>query len=122
MLPKIFTKTIHAYLDYPVAIALIVLPSLLNLGSVNPIAFWLSVVTGIAAFTLTLLTDHHLGVVRILPYKLHLAVDFAVGVVFVLAPFVLGFGGLEAAYYWLIGGTVLAVVSMHKPEMDRVSA
>jgi hypothetical protein len=40
----------------------------------------------------------------------------------VLAPFVLGFGGLEAAYYWLIGGTVLTVVSMHKPEMDRVSA
>ena len=71
------TKKIHAFLDYPVAIALIALPFLLGLGSTNPIAFQLSVATGVAAFILTLLTDHNLGVFRVLPYKIHLAVELS---------------------------------------------
>lgn len=115
MFPRFVTKTIHAYLDYPVALALIGLPVLLGLGESHPSAFWLSVATGVAAFGLTFLTDHHLGVVRVLPYTLHLAVDFAVGFVFVLAPFAFGFQGLDALYYWANGGAVLVVVGLHKP-------
>ena len=57
---KFVTKRIHAFLDNPVAIVLIVLPFLLGLGYSNPLALQLSVATGIAAFILTLLTDHHL--------------------------------------------------------------
>jgi hypothetical protein len=114
---KFITKQTHAYLDYPVAIALTGLPFLLSLGTSNPIAFQLSVVTGIAAFILTILTDHHLGIVRVVPYKIHLIVDFLVGVTFVLAPFLLSFEGLDAYYYWINGAAVLFVVSMHKPEV-----
>ena len=113
---RFVTKTIHAYLDYPVAIALIGLPFLLGLGSSNPLALWLSVGTGIAAFILTLLTDHQTGVVRVLPYSLHLAVDFAVGAVFLIAPFIFGFTGIDAAFYWVNAAAVLTVVSLHKPE------
>lgn len=113
---KLVTKRIHAYLDYPVAVALMALPSLLGLGKTNASALYLSVVTGVAALVLTLLTDHHLGVYKVIPYKWHLYVDFAVGVVFVLAPFIFSFEGIDAAYYWVNGGTVLTVVSLHKPE------
>ena len=119
---KFVTKRIHAYLDYPVAIALIVLPFILGLGDSNPMALYLSVVTGIAAFALTLLTDHHLGVLRVLPYSLHMAVDLIVGLTFLAAPFLFGFGGLDAAFYWLNGAAVVAVISMHKPEAEVVSA
>lgn len=119
---KFITKNIHAYLDYPVAFGLIAMPFLLGLGAVNPIAMWLSVLTGVAAFVLTLLTDHHLGVVRVLPYSLHLAVDGAVGLVFLAAPFVFGFTGIEAAYYWVLGATVLVVVGLHKPDDAGVAA
>ena len=119
---RFVTKTIHAYLDYPVAIALIAAPFLLGLGESHPLALWLSVATGVAAFILTLLTDHHLGVLRILPYKLHLTVDGAVGLVFLLAPTLLGFGGLDALYYWVLGTTVAVVVGLHKPEGDAVAA
>lgn len=113
---KFVTKSIHAYLDYPVALALIIMPFVLGLGASHPLAFGLSVATGVAASVLTLLTDHQFGVVKMLPYNLHLAVDGIVGVVFVAAPFVLGFAGLDAAYYWVIGLTVLAVVGLHKSE------
>ena len=114
---KFVTKQIHAYLDYPVAIALIGLPFLLNLGTSNPLAFQLSVITGVAALILTILTDHQLGVIRVVSYKIHLIVDFLVGIVFVLAPFIFSFEGLDAYYYWLNGAAVLFVVSMHKPEV-----
>jgi len=115
-MPKFITKQIHAYLDYPVAVALIALPFVLGLGAGNPMAFWLSIVTGGAAFALTVLTDHELGLIRVLPYQLHLAVDGLVGAVFVLAPFVFGFSGIDAIYYWANGGAVLMVVGLHKSE------
>ena len=114
---KFVTKRIHAFLDYPVALALIALPFLLGLGSSNPLALQLSVTVGVAALILTLLTDHHLGVFRVIPYKYHLLVDFMVAVVFVLAPFVFSFEGMDAYYYWINGIAILVVVSLHKPEV-----
>ncbi len=114
---KFVTKRIHAFLDYPVAVALIALPFLIGLGTSSALALQLSVATGIAAFALTLLTDHHLGVLRVIPYKFHLIVDFLVAVVFILAPFIFSFKGLDAYYYWINGAAVLTVVSLHKPEV-----
>jgi len=113
---RFITKRIHAFLDYPVAILLIVLPFLLNLGASSPLAMQLSVITGVAALLLTIFTDHHLGLIPVLSYQFHLIVDLIVGVVFVAAPFLLGFEGLDSYYYWTIGATVLIVVSLHKPE------
>lgn len=114
---KFVTKRIHAFLDYPVAIALMTLPFLLGLGDSNPLALYLSVATGVAAFVLTLLTDHHLGAFKVISYKLHLIVDFAVAIVFILAPFIFAFEGIDAMYYWINGAAVLIVVSLHKPEV-----
>ncbi|MEH6740492.1 MAG: hypothetical protein V7695_18405 [Sulfitobacter sp.] len=105
-------KTLHAYLDYPVALGLIIMPFVFGLGAENTLALWLSVITGVAAFILTVFTDHHLGLVRVLPYKLHLMVDFLVGIAFMLAPSILGFSGLDATYYWFLGATVLIVVAL----------
>lgn len=122
MFPRFITKSIHAYLDYPVALGLITMPFLFGLGETAPLAFWLSVITGVAAFALTVLTDHHLGVIRVLPYSLHLAVDGLVGIVFVAAPILLGFAGLDFWYYMVLGLTVLAVVGLHQPEDNTATA
>lgn len=116
MFPRFITKSIHAYLDYPVALGLIAMPFLLGLGESAPLAFSLSVMTGVAAFVLTVLTDHHFGVIRVLPYSLHLLVDALVGVAFVAAPIILGFAGLDFWYYMGLGLIVLLVVGLHKPE------
>ncbi len=106
---RFVTMTVHAYLDYPVAASLMATPFILGLGQSNPLALWLSVATGVAALVLTLLTDHHLGVFRVLPYWFHLAVDRLVGVTFLVAPTILGFHGLDAVYYWANAAAVLAV-------------
>lgn len=119
---RFVTRTIHAYLDYPVAVALMVLPFLLGLGSSNPLALYLSPIAGFAAFVLTVFTDHHLGLVRVLPYKLHLAVDLAVGLVFLALPSLFGFSGIDAAFYWANGAAVVLVIALSKPETATASA
>lgn len=118
---KFVTKSIHAYLDYPVALALMGLPFLLGLGTSHPMALWLSVVTGAAALLLTVLTDHHLGLFRVIPYSVHMAVDLLVGLTFLIAPFVFGFTGLDAAFYWMNGAAVCLVIGLHKPEESAVA-
>ena len=45
---RFVTKTIHAWLDYPVALALIGLPFLLGLGTSNPLALTISPIVGVA--------------------------------------------------------------------------
>ncbi len=119
---RFVTKTIHAWLDYPVALALIALPFLLELGASHPLALTISPIVGVAALLLTVFTDHHLGLIRVLPYRLHLTVDLGVGVLFLILPFALGFSGLDAAYYWLNGAAVVAVIALSKPEADLASA
>lgn len=118
---KFVTKQIHAYLDYPVALGLMVMPFIFGLGQTSELAFWLSVATGVAALILTILTDHHLGLIRVLPYSFHLLVDGLVGVTFVLAPFALGFSGIDFAYYLVLGLTVLLVVGLHKPDATSMA-
>lgn len=115
-MPRFVTKEIHAYLDYPVAFALLALPFLLGLGTSNPLALYISPVVGVAAFLLTVFTDHHLGIFRVLPYRFHLAVDASVGILFLILPFALGFSGLDAAYYWVNGAAVATVIALSKPE------
>lgn len=115
-MPRFVTRTIHAYLDYPVAAALIVLPFVLALGDSHPLALFASPVVGVAAFLLTLFTDHRLGVLRIVPYRVHLAIDLVVGLAFLALPFLFGFAGLDAYYYWLNGAAVVAVIGLSAPE------
>jgi hypothetical protein len=119
---RFVTKQIHAYLDYPVAALLILAPSVLGLGQTVPSAYWLSFVTGFAALILTLFTNHQTGVIKVLPYKLHLAVDLTVGIVFLITPFALGFASIDKAFYVANGLAVLTVVSLSKPEGDAQAA
>ena len=114
---RFVTKTIHAYLDYPVALSLLAMPFVLGIGVENPWARWISVATGVAALVLTILTDHATGLIRVVPYWLHLAVDRLVGIVFIVVPFAFGFHGLDAWYYWANAIAVLLVTTvLNAPE------
>ncbi|WP_193181258.1 hypothetical protein [Nisaea sediminum] len=117
--PRFVTKTMHAYLDYPVALTLMAMPFLLQLGTSHPLALWLGPVAGLAALLLTILTDHKTGLIRILPYTFHLVADFTVGILFLAIPAALGFSGPDAWYYFANAAAVLTVVALHKAEPSR---
>jgi hypothetical protein len=118
---RFITRQVHAFLDYPVAISLMAMPFVLQIGAANPVARWLSVVTGVAAFVLTLLTDHELGVWRVLPYWFHVTVDRIVGVTFAIAPLALGFATIDSFYYWANAAAVLAVTFVLNAKKQNVS-
>jgi hypothetical protein len=117
---RFITKSIHAYLiDYPVAIVLMVAPFVLELGQSGPVALWLSVVAGVAALLLAALTDHQTGLIRVIPYWLHLWVDRSLGAVFIIAPFAFHFTGLDAWYYWVLAAAVVLTTSVfNAPEVS----
>lgn len=112
---RVVSRRVHAYLDYPISIALIVLPLLLGLGSSSALAFWIAFGAGLASFSLTLMTDHETGLFRLLPYSLHLIADFVIGVVLAVAPFVFGFTGLDATFYWIGAVAFFAIVALKQP-------
>lgn len=85
------------------------MPFVLSLGGTNPLARWMSVSVGLAAFLLTILTDHETGLFRVVPYRFHVAVDRLVGLSFVVLPLALGFSGLDLAYYLINAAAVLGV-------------
>ncbi|WP_407156610.1 hypothetical protein [Bradyrhizobium sp. STM 3557] len=110
---RFITKSIHADLiDYPIAILLVVAPLLLKLGQSGSVALWLSVVSGLAALLLAAITDHSTGLVRVIPYRLHLWLDRALGAVFIIAPFAFQLTGRDAWYYWVLAAMVLLATSV----------
>lgn len=110
---RFITKSLHAYMiDYPVAIVLLAAPFLLHLGQSGPVAIWLSVVVGVLALILAALTDHPTGLVRIIPYGLHLWIDRAVGILFIVMPYAFKFDGPDAWYYWILAAAVLLTTSV----------
>lgn len=113
---RFITPNQHGVLDFIVAAVLIVAPFLLGLGGSSSLAVWLSVATGVAVIMLSLLTDYRYGLLRIIPFKGHLLADALVGLAFVIIPFLAGFEGRDAIFYWVIGVGVLAVVALGRTD------
>lgn len=117
---QFLTPTLHGLLDYAAAAGLIVLPFILNLGADQPIALWLSVAGGVGLIVYSLLTDYPFSVVRLFSYKVHLMFDLAAAVVFIIAPFVLGFELLTTIYYLVMAAGVIAVVGLsERPSYEK---
>ena len=70
-----------------------------------------------------ILNDHETGLIRALPFAFHLAVDRLVGVTFAVVPFVFGFSGVDAWYYWANAAAVLLVTTvLNVPESTTPAA
>lgn len=107
---KILSATIHGYIDYAAALALIIAPFLILPSEAPAIALWFSVAAGVALITYSLITDYSVSARKAIPFKVHLVIDFIAGAAFIAAPFVLGFEGITQLYYFVMGGAVILVV------------
>jgi hypothetical protein len=78
---KILSDTAHGILDYVTVAVFALAPSLLGLtGTAALISYALAVIH----LAMTVLTDMPLGVIKIIPLKLHALVELAVGPVLVV--------------------------------------
>ena len=109
---RFITPTLHGVADYTAGLGLVIAPFLLGLGESSHTAVWFSVLTGLAVFVASSLTDYKLSLFGLIPFQGHLAIDLLVAITFMIAPFAFGFTGLDAHYYWFNATVVFLVVSL----------
>jgi hypothetical protein len=81
---------LHGIIDYLWGAALLPTPWLFGFAD-GGAAQWLAVVFGIGAILYSVVTDYEVGLVRIIPMPLHLALDGLGGLVLALSPWLFGF-------------------------------
>lgn len=110
---------LHGILDYVVSVALIVMPTVLGLGS-GP-ETWVPVSLGIVGIMYSLITHYELGAVRVLPFRVHLTLDAFHGVVLALSPWLFGFTSRVYLPHLLFGLAELVVILLTRPAVDTKS-
>ena len=117
---RLLNPTVHGLLDYAAAAGLIVLPFLLDLRAVVPLAHWLSVAAGVGLVAYSLATDYRFGALGLISFRAHLALDLLAAAAFVVAPFAFGWVGLVRGYYFVMAAGVLVVVALSSAGDERV--
>lgn len=97
---------VHGYLDYFVVLVFLAAPALLQLSGLPAL---ISYVLAGVHLALTLLTAFPLGVIKVIPLKIHGLIEMIVGPCLIALPFVLGFSGAALVFYALAGAVILAV-------------
>ena len=96
---RIFSTKTHGVLDYLTGAALLAAPKALGLEDVPSSSRALKLAGG-GATAYSLLTDYELGVAKVLPMPVYLALDAASGVLLASSPWLFGFAK-NGTRYWL---------------------
>lgn len=100
---KIISPDMHGFSDYIVALVLIVAPFVLFSAQTDPLVFYIPVVAGVGLISYSIITDNAAGLKRIIPFKMHLAIDFVATAGFVVLAFILDLQGIEKLFYLGMG-------------------
>ena len=87
---KPITRTVHGIADYSYAAVATAAPKLIGFEN-NQAAKLFCYGLGGGALLYSIFTRYELGLVRIMPFKTHLAIDLAANLFALAAPWVLGF-------------------------------
>ncbi|WPU96943.1 hypothetical protein SNE25_15585 [Mucilaginibacter sabulilitoris] len=113
---RFLSPTNHGIVDYAAAVALIGGPFILGLGSSNPAALWISVVTGITVIIVSIATRYRYGIFKLIPFGGHLALDLLVATAFMFVPYLFKLEGVDAAYFYINAVVVYLVVALTASE------
>lgn len=105
---KILDPKIHGILDYAVVVAFAVAPSVVGLaGLTAAISYALAAIH----LLLTLVTDFPLGVAKIVPLRVHGAIELIVSLALVALPWILNFSSdATARLFYVVAGVLIFAV------------
>lgn len=114
---KPLSRPVHGVLDYLYAAAIAIAPDLLHFED-EETATTLCRSTGLATVVTSLFTRYELGLVKVLPFKGHLAADALTGFLAIGAPWLFKFDGNPRARNTFVGFGLLAflVVLLTQPD------
>ncbi|WP_437650605.1 SPW repeat domain-containing protein [Sorangium sp. So ce362] len=105
---KILSPRVHGYIDYAVAALFLLAPSLFGFGGLPET---LCYILGAVHVGMTLLTAFPLGAAKIIPFPVHGALEAAVAVFLVAAPWLFSFDAASAARnFYLVSGVAIGLV------------
>ena len=114
--------SLHVLIEYGVAVLMIVAPFLFSFDAAA--AELASVLVGAWILVLAVLTDAPTGIARSLPVASHVVLDYVIGLLLIVLPFVFGFAGDDnaATAYFIalgVGYVVLAVLTRYREQPAR---
>ncbi|HEV7300221.1 MAG TPA: SPW repeat protein [Tepidisphaeraceae bacterium] len=105
---------IHGFLDYGVALLLIISPWILGFAN-DGAETWVPVVIGVGAILYSAITDYELSIARLLPMRGHLALDIASGLFLAASPWLFNFDELVYLPHLLFGLLEIGAAVMTDP-------
>ena len=111
---RIIPTIVHGIADYILGVFLLVLPNIFGFADLGGPAVWIPRILGIIDLLQSLATNYELGVLKILPMKVHLMNDYVVSVFFAISPWLFGFSHRSANVWvpFLVIGVLVFVVSL----------
>lgn len=119
---KFIPSFVHGLLDYFFGIALATSPWLLGLHH-NSSATTLAVVLGVGTLLYSLLTNYEFGVIRVIPFRIHLFIDWVAGIFLLTAPWFFGFADRYAEPFYGFAMYAIAAALLTNPQvlgLDRL--
>ena len=111
---RIISTKAHGVLDYLVGILLIAAPWLFGFAR-NGAETWVPVVLGASVILYSLFTSYELGMVRAIPMRAHLTLDFISGAFLAMSPWIFGFNDYIYWPHLIFGILEIGAVLMTDP-------
>ena len=111
---RIIPTIVHGIADYVLGVVLLLLPNIFGFAHLDGPVVWIPRILGIVDLAQSLATNYELGVLKILPMKVHLMNDYAVSAFFAISPWLFGFSHGPASVWvpFLVIGVLVLVVSL----------
>ncbi|MEO9896640.1 MAG: hypothetical protein ABJQ34_03115 [Paracoccaceae bacterium] len=112
---RFLPRHVHALMDYPAYIGMILFPILLGLGSSHPMAFLLPLVLGVAGLVMTALTDHETGLVAVISFSVHKRIEAIAALGLIVAAIGYGFTGIDLFMAVGLGAVLFGCAILDRP-------
>lgn len=111
------TKT-HGFLDYIVGLFLVAAPWVFNLDP-SAAEGMIFIILGAAALVYSLVTNYELGLIRVLPMKMHLTLDVLSGILLAASPWLFGFADRVYLPHLILGVFEIGAGMMTRTETPK---
>jgi hypothetical protein len=108
-LAKILPAWLHAIADYAVGALLIIVALTVSMSGAAEAT---GVIVGAVVLAVSMATKYPLGVVKVLPFRIHSLGDYAAAALLIGAPFALGFNTSDSGVTALYIGVAVAVLAV----------
>lgn len=109
---RFIPHAVHGIFDYLAGLLLLASPWLFGYVHEQPVSTDMAMIFGGALMLYTALTNFEVGIVRLLPFPVHLVLDVVMGAALLGSPILFSTGGTPAVVFVVFGILELAVAAM----------